>query len=162
MRKFLFIVLAFSMMSFTTTNSKLLEIADVLKVVETNNNPDAIGDSGKAFGVLQIHEACVLDVNKYYGTSYTHEDTKLTRVADDVFIKYISLGIKLYKKRCGNLPSDREIVRMWNGGIYRGYEYPSTRKYLKKYLKVLEDNKETYVNAKDDEDRKDKALVVST
>lgn len=132
----LFIALiSLPLMSTTTTKSDLLEIADVLKEVETNNNPDAIGDGGKAFGVLQIHEACILDVNRFYGTEYTHEDAKDPDIAEDIFIKYIQVGIKLYKQRCGYAPSDREIVRMWNGGIYRGYEYKSTKPYLAKYLK---------------------------
>jgi hypothetical protein len=131
----LFIVLISLPLMSSTTTTELLDIADVLKEVETNNDPTAIGDDGKAFGVLQIHEPCVLDVNKHYGTSYTHEDTKNPDIAEDIFIKYISLGIKLYKQRCKVMPNDYDLVRMWNGGIYRGYEYESTKPYLAKYVR---------------------------
>lgn len=114
--------------------ANLLDIAETLKVVESNNNPDAIGDGGKAFGVLQIHKACVLDVNRYYGTTYTHKDAYNPKIAEDIFVKYLSLGIKLYKDRCGVEPTTNQIVRMWNGGIYKGYRYESTKPYLKKFL----------------------------
>lgn len=124
--------ISISLMGFKS-KSELLEIADILKEVETNNNPQAVGDGGRAFGILQIHPECVEDVNRWYGTEYTHEDTKNPVIAKDIFVKYLTLGIKLYKKRCGYAPNEYEIVRMWNGGIYRGYEYPSTLKYLKKY-----------------------------
>lgn len=117
----------------SSEKAELLEIAEVLKQVESNDNPQAIGDGGLAFGNLQIHEACVLDVNKHYGTTYTHDDAKNPIIAQDIFVKYLSLGIKLYKLRCGFPPNEDAIVRMWNGGIYRGYEYSDTIPYLEKY-----------------------------
>lgn len=122
-------------MSFTTYDGKteLLEIADVLQEVESNNNPEAIGDGGLALGTLQIHEGAILDVNKHFGTEYTHDDATDPKIARDIFVKYISLGVELYKLRCGHAPNEYDIVRMWNGGIYRGYEYPSTLTYLRKY-----------------------------
>jgi hypothetical protein len=136
-RLFLLMVMCFvtlTTMSFTTNKLELLDIAETLKQVESNNTPEAIGDGGLAFGVLQIHEPCIMDVNKHYGTTYTHEDAKDPQIAEDIFVKYIDLGIKLYKLRCGTEPNEYDIVRMWNGGIYRGYEYESTVPYLEKYL----------------------------
>ena len=135
MRKVLImIVFSITLMGFKT-KSELLDIAEVLTEVESNNNTEAVGDSGKALGILQIHQACVTDVNKWYGTEYTHEDTKNRAIARDIFVKYLSLGIKLYEEKCGHKPTESQIVRMWNGGIYRGHEYPSTLKYLNKYKK---------------------------
>jgi hypothetical protein len=141
MKNFLIMIcvtlVGFTTMSFST-EAKLKSISEVLKEVESNNNPEAIGDGGKAFGVLQIHEACILDVNKHFGTNYTHEDAKKPEIAEDIFVKYLSLGIKLYKKRCGTNPNEYDLVRMWNGGIYRGYEYESTLYYLEKYKRYKE------------------------
>lgn len=134
-------ILIFPTMAFNTNKETLLEIADVLKEVESNNNPEAVGDGGLAFGNLQIHKACIIDVNRYYGTTYTHEDAKNPVISEDIFVKYLSLGIKLYKKRCGNAPSEDEIVRMWNGGIYKGHTYKSTLGYLNKYKKRKRLNK---------------------
>jgi hypothetical protein len=131
------ILICVALISFTTMSfspeTKLKSISKILKEVESNNNPEAIGDDGLAFGVLQIHEPCILDVNKHYGTNYTHEDAKNPKIAEDIFIKYLSLGIKLYKKKCKVMPNEYDLVRMWNGGIYRGYEYEETIHYLNKY-----------------------------
>jgi hypothetical protein len=127
-------VFTLPMMSFMdASESELIEISDILKEVESNNTPEAIGDGGLALGVLQIHEGVVIDVNRHYGTNFTHLDAKNPEIAQDLFVKYISLGIKLYELKCGHRPSEDEIVRMWNGGIYRGYEYEDTVPYLKKY-----------------------------
>lgn len=120
--------------SVKANEAKLLDIAKTLKIVESNNNPDAIGDGGKAFGILQIHKACVRDVNRYYGTNYRHKDAYDPAIAEDIFIKYLTLGIKLYKEKCGVEPTTNQIVRMWNGGIYKGHQYESTKPYLAKFL----------------------------
>jgi len=133
-------ILILPVMSFTTSKANLLQIADILKEIESNNNPEAVGDGGLAFGVLQIHEACIMDVNRYYGTNYTHRDAKNPIIAEDIFVKYISLGIKLYKLKCGTNPSEFQIVRMWNGGYHSGYKYNSTLKYLAKYKRYKLEN----------------------
>lgn len=145
----LLIVAFISTISMSANEAYLLEIADVLKEVESSNDPQAIGDDGLAFGILQIHEPVVEDVNKFYGTSYTHEDAMNPEIAEDIFIKYISMGIKLYTDKCGFPPTDKEIVRMWNGGIYKGYEYEATKPYLAKYLKFKERNSQTQILVSD-------------
>lgn len=43
----------------------------ILSVIESNNNPKAIGDNGKAVGVLQIHKVMVDDVNRIIRLHYT-------------------------------------------------------------------------------------------
>lgn len=94
------LILMFALICTVTvkaSEAELLDIAETLKMVESENNPDAIGDGGKAFGILQIHEASILDVNKHYGTTYTHEDAFNPVIAEDIFVKYLSLGIKIYK-----------------------------------------------------------------
>lgn len=131
----LVVVTFITLTSFKINKENLRDIIEVLKHVETNNDPTKIGDNGKALGVLQIHKACILDVNRYYGTEYTHEDAINILISEDIFIKYISIGIRLYEKKCGYLPTEKEIVRMWNGGIYSGYKYEDTLPYLKKYIK---------------------------
>ncbi len=138
-RFFNFILISLSCyvsLGFGSSSPNLLAIAEVLKEVESNNRPNLIGDNGEAYGILQIHKECVIDVNNYYDLNYTHEDAKNPIIAQDIFIKYINIGIKLYVDKCGHLPNDIDIARMWNGGIYRGYEYKSTIPYMKKYIKT--------------------------
>lgn len=109
-------------------------IIEVLKIVETQGKATEIGDNGRAYGILQIHKECVIDVNRVYGTNYVHSDAFKESVAEDIFKKYISIGISYYKKRYNKEPTEEDVVRMWNGGCYSGYLYPSTKKYYNKYL----------------------------
>ena len=132
MRKFLFIVLLF--FSFNT-KADYNEIAEVLKYVETLNSPCAIGDGGDSWGVLQIQEICVNDVNRYFGTHYTHKDMFQPECALEVFNLYTIMGVERYKRIHGVKPSTEVIVRNWNGGIYRGYKIKATISYYRKYLK---------------------------
>ena len=62
------------MKTFILLLSGLSSIMTVLKTVETNNDSTAIGDDGKAYGILQIHRGVVRDVNRIYDKDYSHED----------------------------------------------------------------------------------------
>ena len=54
-----------------TTISNLIS---ALIIVESSGNDLAIGDNGRAIGPLQIHRGVVLDVNKFTGSHYRHQD----------------------------------------------------------------------------------------
>lgn len=131
--KLFIILLSLSLSSFAYNN--LSHIASILKQVESLGDTRAIGDNGKAYGVLQIHKVCVDDINKTYGTEYTHQDAFDESCSEEMFNLYLKKGIKLYYKKHNKYPSEEQIVRMWNGGCYAGYRYKSTEKYYKRYLK---------------------------
>ena len=132
--KLIALILYLSLSSFQNTTN-LEDIYKTIKEVESNNVSTAIGDNGKAFGVVQIHKACVIDVNRYYGTDYKHTDSFDRTKAKDIFMKYINIGINRFKKKYCRSPTEQDIVRMWNGGIYQGYRKKSTKKYWARYLK---------------------------
>jgi hydroxymethylpyrimidine pyrophosphatase-like HAD family hydrolase len=129
------ILTLFLSLSLFCTGNNLSKILPVLKQVETNGNVKAIGDNGKAFGVLQIHKICVDDVNRIYGTEYTHEDAFNEACAEEIFMLYINAGVKRFKLKYGKNPTEKDIVRMWNGGFYNGYKKQTTLKYYKRYLR---------------------------
>ena len=112
-------------------------IVNNLKEVETNNNPKAIGDNGRAYGVLQIHNICIKDVNKVYGTSFSHKDAFIPHKAEVIALLYLKQGVKLFKRKYNKLPTDEEIIRMYNGSIYNGYKKRTTKRYYKKYLSIV-------------------------
>ena len=115
----------------------LKEIVKDLKELETNNNPKAIGDNGRAYGVLQIHNICVKDVNRVYGTNFSHKDAFIPHKAEAIALLYLKEGVRLFKKKYNRLPTDEDIVRMYNGNIYNGYKKVSTKGYYKRYLKLV-------------------------
>ena len=111
------------------------EIVEVLKHVETLNQPHLIGDNGDSYGVLQIQWAAVKDVNRYFGTHYTHGQMFDVVCAEEVTKLYMQMGAELYFKKYGKQPTEEVLVRNHNGGIYRGHRIKATIPYYRRYLK---------------------------
>lgn len=127
------LILAISLSSFPTKKD-LTEIYNVIKFVETNNNPRAVGDDGRAYGILQIHWVCINDVNKTYNTEFRHRDAFDIETSKEIFNLYIHKGVRLFREKHSRDPTEQEVVRMWNGGIYKGYQYKATFGYYQRYL----------------------------
>ena len=93
--------------------------ADVLAAitkVESRNNPKAVGDHGRAYGLLQIHRELVLDINRIHHTSFTHLDAFDPIKAQQMFSLYTSYYASLYSRRTGRAVTNEVIARIWNGG----------------------------------------------
>jgi len=111
------------MRTITILLSGLTSIMSILKTVETNNNPDSIGDNGRSYGILQIQRSVLSDVNRIYGTDYRHKDMFYEEASEEVFMLYLCYGKEVFLKKHCRFPTEEEMVRMWNGGIYKGYKY---------------------------------------
>jgi hypothetical protein len=77
-------------------------------IVESGNNDQAIGDQGRAIGCLQIHKAVVLDVNKFTGSDYRHQDMTNRAQARAV--------CEAYLRHYGRGKTTEQQARIWNGG----------------------------------------------
>jgi len=117
----------------------LASIMSILKVVETNNDTDSIGDNGRSYGILQIQRSVLSDVNRIYGTDYRHKDMFEEEASEEVFMLYLCYGKEVFLKKHCRFPTEEEMVRMWNGGIYKGYKYNQTKRYYQKYLDVKQE-----------------------
>lgn len=115
----------------------LSKIWEGITVVESNKDPTAIGDNGKSWGIVQIQKIAIDDVNRLYGTSYTHEDAFDVECAKEIFHLYLYAGIVRFKNRYNKMPTEQDVVRMWVGGIYTGYKRDTTIKYYNKYKRLL-------------------------
>ena len=102
--------------------------------VESRGNNSAVGDGGLAYGSLQIHRGVVLDVNRVYGTNYTHRDAFDRASAVDLFRKYIA--IYAVERRLGREPTREDKARIWNGGP-NGFKKTATLGYWAKVRSVL-------------------------
>jgi len=102
-----------------------------LIAVESGGNNQAIGDEGRSIGCLQITEACVLDVNRIYSTTF--------KWPDDCFNRYLSQRIcTLYLSHYGGeKPTDHKLARIWNAGP-EGYKKAASRAYWRKVKQKLE------------------------
>jgi hypothetical protein len=76
--------------------------------VESNGNPLAVGDGGRAAGIAQIWAITVKDVNRFAGTKYTLNDRFDVEKSKAIF--------QLYTEHYGKGRSDEVKARIWNGG----------------------------------------------
>jgi hypothetical protein len=104
-------------------------LISALIIVESSGNDMAIGDGGKAIGPLQIHKAVVLDVNRFTGSHYRHQDMTNRAQARAV--------CEAYLRHYGKGATPEQLARRWNGGP-TGDRKTSTEAYwakVKKHLK---------------------------
>jgi hypothetical protein len=101
-----------------------------LILAEGNPLPNTITPAGE-YGILQITEACVQDVNRVYGTKYIIEDALDPTMAKGICVLYL-----MHYGRSERIPdvTYEQLARMWNGGP-NGHKKPSTEFY---WTKVLE------------------------
>jgi len=136
--KNVFLLLVLFAVSFTAQSENLEDIRDVLKHVESEHDPAALGDyrgdTPTAFGILQIRKIAIDDVNRIYGTSYKVYDAFDIKCSEEIFKLYITHWTNKLEKREGRKATTADIVRIWNGGP-RGYLKGGTKWYLKKFLR---------------------------
>ena len=102
-------------------------LIDALCFVESNNQPDAVGDKGLAVGILQIHPIMVKDVNRILGkTTYT--------LADRYDPARSRMMCRVYLLHYGG--TMEEMARKWNGGP-SGHQKECTKKYWEKVKRKL-------------------------
>jgi len=102
--------------------------------VESNGNPRAVGDGGRALGALQVWSCVVADVNRAHGTRYVHADALDRAKAERICRLY--LAIYCTPRRLGRQPTMEDAARIWNGGP-SGHRKPATEKYWHKVAAVL-------------------------
>lgn len=113
---------------FTPEHGKLIR---AISIVESNNNPDAVGDGGRAAGAFQIWDVCWQDAVEH--------DPSIGGSYEDVYnYDYARKILIAYWDRYGyNVDHDLEsLARIWNGGP-RGYQKSSTEKYWSKVQNVM-------------------------
>lgn len=109
-------------------------LIDALVKVESNGDPRAVGDKGKALGCLQIWSVVVQDVNEVSRVKYTHADAFDPAKARAICRAYLARWCNA--KRLGREPTDEDYARVWNGGP-NGWRKSATIKYWHKVAAVL-------------------------
>ena len=106
----------------------LPQLISALILVESGGDPRMIGDSGSAIGCLQIHQPFVTDVNKYFGTTFSHEQMFDPQSARLCAVYWLIRRAGDYQRRTGQQPTAEVCARMFKGGPY-GYLDDSTLSY---------------------------------
>lgn len=114
----------------------MVKLMLAIMMVESGGDPDAIGDNGKAYGCMQIHQCVVDDVNEYADLHFKHKDAFDILKARKMFQIYMMRYAN--PERLGRVPTMEDMARIWNGGP-NGYKKPSTEAYWQKVKKVMEE-----------------------
>ena len=112
-------------------------LISALIAVESGGNPDAIGDYGKAVGVLQIRAECVNDVNRITGNEYTLVHRRSADKSREICAAYLKHYGRQYERITGKAATAETLARIWNGGP-RGYRRAGTRRYWAKVQAELQ------------------------
>lgn len=105
--------------------------------VESRGNAAAIGDAGKAVGILQIHRIYVRDVNNILGRrKYSYEDRKDPSKSVCMTVVYLKHYGRSYERQTGNPATFEVLARIHNGGP-EGWRKPATKTYWLKVKKEL-------------------------
>jgi hypothetical protein len=112
------------------------EIINALIEVESGGNPKAVGDNGKAIGILQIHPVVIEDVNNILcQKKYKLEDRWCPVKSREI--------AKIYLQHYTNENwSADKIAQIWNGGP-NGWKKESTKPYKEKFIMAYENTKES-------------------
>ena len=112
-------------------------IIAALILLESGGNPDAVGDCGRAVGVLQIHPEMVAECNRIAGwerwTPADRADPAKSRAMAEAYLEHWA---QLVARRIGRNLAPEEIARLWNGGP-TGYRKASTDAYARRFLDAL-------------------------
>jgi len=109
-------------------NDPMDRLLDAIAVVESNDNPGAVGDHGRALGVYQIHRAYWAEGTQILGVTWKYQDARDPQKARQVVRAYLS-----YYGRGKTL---LDMARIHNGGP-KGYAKAATLPYARKIEQVL-------------------------
>tara|TARA_E500000318_G_C3412424_1_gene154121 strand:+ start:50 stop:391 length:342 start_codon:yes stop_codon:yes gene_type:complete len=101
----------------------------LLAMVESNCNPNAVGDDLKSIGILQMQEAYVQDAAEFAGEDWAHMDALDELTAIHIFRAYMNRYAT--EERLGQPVTLEDIARIHNGGP-NGYKKKSTIPYWNK------------------------------
>ena len=129
--------------------TELQKALRALEFVESKGDPSAVGDRGlthKAYGVLQIRQPYLTDVNKLFKSEIrerwgkslmTKADTKDPDKARWMVERYLVHYGDAYARRTGKEPTAIVYARIHNGGP-EGWRRASTNAHARKVEKVIE------------------------
>ncbi len=103
-------------------------LLDAIAVVESRDNPGAVGDHGRAVGVYQIHRSYWAEGTELLGVTWKYQEARDPQKARQVVRAYLSYY--------GRGKSLLDMARIHNGGP-KGCEKAATLAYAHKIEQVL-------------------------
>lgn len=101
----------------SSMNGLIAQLIPALIAVESGGNAHAVGDNGKALGILQIHEAYWIDGCKFLGVDWDYK-TDAFSVPKSVLITqaYLEYYGSIYQATTGWDVTLQKLAQLHNGG----------------------------------------------
>lgn len=94
-----------------TTLQMIAKLLPILIQIESGGDQYAVGDEGRAVGILQIHKCVVDDVNRIYKLNFRYSDRWDVRKSKRIAVLYLQHWVRYQPK------VDMEVLaRTWVGG----------------------------------------------
>lgn len=111
----------------TVLNLNAVEVSDkllhALKMAESGCKSDAIGDNGKAVGILQLHKVYVDDANRIVGCKkYTYNDRYDARKSEEMTKIVLTHYGKHYEHKTGKHCTEEILARIHNRGYSQWHD----------------------------------------
>lgn len=101
---------------FALSRKEKDHLIERIAVVESRHKQFAVGDHGKAYGLVQAHSIMVREANRISGKRYTHEQMFDPRKAREVVTIVIDYYDRFIQSEVGRPATAKELAFIWNGG----------------------------------------------
>ena len=113
---------------------KMELLLDAIAKLESNGDPNAVGDKGRAIGMYQIHRRYWQDGTKILGVDWPYSEARDPEKARQV--------VRAYLRHYGKGRNLIDMARIHNGGP-RGHRKKATLKYARRIEAILENATQT-------------------
>jgi hypothetical protein len=127
-------ILTVSLLTAPLTEKEMTDVLAAIRIVESNDDPDAVGDGGDSIGCYQIQKCYWLDAKEFSDLDGTYLDCYNRGYADRTVRFYMARYAT--ERRLGREVTQEDIARIHNGGP-NGYKKECTKKFWKKVEVVL-------------------------
>ena len=127
-------ILTVSLLTAPLTEKEMTDVLAAIRIVESNDNPNAVGDGGDSIGCYQIQKCYWLDAKEFSDLGGTYLDCYNRGYADRTVRFYMARYAT--ERRLGREVTQEDVARIHNGGP-NGYKKECTKKFWKKVEVVL-------------------------
>ena len=127
-------ILTVSLLTAPLTEKEMTDVLAAIRIVESNDDPNAVGDGGDSIGCYQIQKCYWLDAKEFSDLDGTYLDCYNRGYADRTVRFYMDRYAT--ERRLGREVTQEDVARIHNGGP-NGYKKECTKKFWKKVEVVL-------------------------
>jgi hypothetical protein len=127
-------ILTVSLLTAPLTEKEMTDVLAAIRIVESNDDPDAVGDGGDSIGCYQIQKCYWLDAKEFSDLGGTYLDCYNRGYADRTVRFYMARYAT--ERRLGREVTQEDVARIHNGGP-NGYKKECTKKFWKKVEVIL-------------------------